>query len=594
MKKIKIVAILCSALITGICFYLCREMLSTRIIPVSFSIQSNISDEYIITAIYSSDENNPNKNKIETITNLKENEWKNVKIKLPFPEGKLQHFSLSIKSLKQNKYSITINELKLHKLDNFSSYSFDRIGSSSTLTKTKDKKNNEIITLSNMNKEGGFSIKENLNLKRYRDWSIYASVIFFIVIYSSSYIVIKFFLNTRILQKEHTANIGFIIALFITLFIPASKINLYATNNLNENRVLAQYKSLFSGNPLKAESHFNRNYGKDFEAWFNDRFRGREKIVSFVNDVKYKLTLNTFKNKGAYRYNDWVWGPEDWIVPKIENIKNIKETLNDIYNTWNIPIIALVYPAKSEVYCEYTLSNKCNHGSNIIFNYLKENIKNKNIKVISVLPYAIKHKKDHELIFYKDEHHMSQYGGQIVVDELIADGYLPSSNNDYHQYAIKAHCSSGEFIFDKKYCESNLKYGQYYGFLRGIPKRAIFDNKMDNEVSYVYYSFSDKYQNDVNYKNTLLNNQKDVGYTNLYNSNKNVTHFSPMQIGNSFVETLSLALSTRYDHVIRFRLNTGNPGISIYEMTNEISKDKPDVIITTIFKDTILNTPAMQ
>lgn len=594
MKKNKIIALLCSVLITGICFYFCREMLSTRIIPLTFSVQSNISDDFIFTAVYSPDEKNPNKNKTETKVNLKENEWKSVKIKLPLPEGKLQNFSLTIRSQTQNKYSIKIEAFKLRNIDIFESYSLDKFNLSNTLTATKEKGSNEIVSLSSNAREGNISLNKHLNLKRHRDWSIYASVIFFIVVFSSSYIIFKFLLNTRILQKEHTANIAFVIVIFITLFIPASKMDRHSTNNWNENRVLAQYKRIFSGNPLKPESHFNRNYGKDFEAWFNDRFRGREKLVSFVNDVKYKLTLNTFKTRGAYRYNDWVWVPGDWIVPNESNIKKINETLNDIYKTWNIPILALVYPAKSEIYCEYSLSKKCDYGSNIIFNYLKENINNEHIKVISVLPYALKHKNDKELLFYKDEHHMTQYGGQMVVEELIADGYLPASSNDYHQYDIQAHCTWGEFVFDMKRCESNLRYGQSYGFIRGNNKRGVFDKKMDNEGSYVYYSFSDKYKNDVKYKHTLLNNKKNVGYTNLYNNNKNVTHFTPMQIGNSFVETLSLALSTRYDHVIRFRLNNGNPGISIYEMTKEIQKDKPDLIIATIYRDEILHAPQMQ
>lgn len=595
MTKTKIIALLCSVLITGICFYFCRDMLSTRIIPVTFSVQSNVADEFIFTAIYSHDEKNPKKNKTETKVNLKQNEWKFVKIILPLPKGMLQNFSLSIKSQRHNKYSIKLEKFKLRNKDVFETYSLDKLNLSKTLTATKDKISNDIINLTSQAKEGSFTFKEHLNLKRHRDWNIYASVIFFIVIFSSSYIVVKFLLNTRILQKEHTANIVFVIFLFITLFLPASKIDHVSTKNSNENRTLAQYKNLFSGEPLNPESHFNRNYGKDFEAWFNDRFRGREKLVSFINDFKYKLTFKTYKNKGAYKYNDWVWVHSwDWIIPNVSNIKQINETLNDIYTKWNIPILVLVYPAKSEIYCEHSLSKKCNFGSEIIFNYLKKNINNESIKVITALPYALKHKNDKELLFYKDEHHMTQYGNQMIIDELIADGYLPASNNDYHQYDIQAHCTWGEFVFDKTRCESNLKYGQSYGFIRGNKKRSIYDKKMDNESSYIYYSFSDKYKNDVKYKHTLLDNQKYVGYTNLYNSNKNVTHFTPMLLGNSFVETLSLALSTRYDHVIRFRLNSFSRGTSIYKMTKEIKKDKPDIIIATIYSDNILTAPTMQ
>ena len=589
MKKTKIIALLCSVLITGICFYFCREMLSTRIIPVTFSVQSNVSDEFVFTVVYSPDEKNHNKNKTETRVNLEENEWKSVKIKLPLPEGKLQNFSLTIRSKNKNNYSIRLEAVKLRNIDIFETYSLDKFNLTNTLTLTKEKESDEFFLLTSKANEGCISLKEHLNLKRHRDWSIYASVIFFIVVFSSSYVVFKFLLNTRILQKEHTANICFVIVLFLTLFIPASKIDRHSTNNWNENRVLAQYKRLFSGNPLKPESHFNRSYGKDFEAWFNDRFRGREKLVSFVGDIKYKLTLNTFKNKGAYRYDDWVWVPEDWITPKESNIKKINETLNDIYKTWNIPILALVYPAKSEIYCEHSLSKKCNYGSDIIFNYLKENIKNEHIKVISVLPYALKHKNDKELLFYKDEHHMTQYGAQMVVNELIADGYLPASSNDYHQYDIHAHCSSGDFVVDKNKCESNLRYGQSYGFIRGNNKRSIYDKKMDNDGSYVYYSFSDKYKNDVYSNFSLYKKKKIVEYTNLYNINENAAKFTTMQIGYSFVETLSFALSTRYDHVIRYRLHNGNPSILINELTNEIKKKTgPNLIIIPIFGDRIL------
>lgn len=495
----------------------------------------------------------------------------------------LQNFSLSIKSQRHNKYSIKLEKFKLRNKDVFKTYSLDKLNLSKTLTATKDKISNDIFILTSQAKEGNITFKDHFNLKRHRDWNIYACVIFFIVIFSSSYIVVKFLLNTRILQKEHTANIVFIIVLFLTLFFPTSKIDHVSTKSSNENRVLAQYKSLFSGEPLKPESNFNRNYGKDFEAWFNDRFRGREKLVSLVNDIKYKLTFKTFKNKSAYRYNDWVWDSKlDWIKPNESNIKQINETLNDIYTKWNIPILVLVYPAKSEIYCEHSLSKTCNFGSEIIFNYLKNNINNEHINVISALPYALKHKNDKELLFYKDEHHMTQYGSQIVIDELIADGYLPSSRHEYHQYGIQIHCTWGMFIIDKKFCESNYKYGQTYGYIRGNDKRSVFDKKMDNEGSYVYYSFSDKYKNDIKYKHTLLNNKKHVGYTNLYNNNKNVTHFTPMLIGNSFVDNMSIALSTRYDHVIRFRLNIGYRGISIYKMTKEIKKDKPDVIIASI------------
>lgn len=420
----------------------------------------------------------------------------------------------------------------------------------------------------------------------HRTWFIKRTLCVSSVLFCFSYVLFKFIYNIKVYQRQKTSNIIFVILFFVTLIIPCSNIDFNSTINKNENRTMEVYKPLLvsSNNSIS----INYSYGKDFDKWFNDRFYLRQKLYSAIYKINY--TLNnvyqvTIQGRGTYyRFKDWVFGPGSIMQqPFDENAtKNIYKTAEEIQKRWNKKILILVYPLKSELYCDKSLQNKCSSLSIPFTRTFNKLNSNPNISVVNVLPLLKKHLNDGELLYFKDEHHMTQYGSQVIIDELSKLEYLPSSLNNIKQYAERKNLSSGELVWS-----SAPLYGQEYGWLRGFNYCNKYDKKMGIQ-NYLYYSLSDRYHNDIEWQFVKYLNL--VPLTKMYNRSSSSSKFCSVIIGNSFVETLSIALSTRYNKTIRYRVSCGyRPKIhSLFELENEIIGNNPDLVILTVFMQSTL------
>lgn len=419
----------------------------------------------------------------------------------------------------------------------------------------------------------------------HRTWYFKRSICVFSVLFYLSYVFFKFIYNIKVYQRQKTSNIIFVILFIVTLLIPCSNIDFDSTINKNENRTMEVYKPLIvsSNNAFS----INYNYGKDFDKWFNDRFNLREKLYSTIYKINY--TLNkvyqvSIQGRGTYyKINDWVFGPGSIMQQPFDDRvpKNIYKTAEEIQKRWNKKILILVYPLKSELYCDKSLQNKCSSLSIPFTSTFNKLNSNPNITVVNVLPLLKKHLNDGELLYFKDEHHMTQYGSQVIIDELIKLDYLPRSSNSPKQYAEIKNISSGEFVWD-----NGPLYGQEYGWLKGFKYCTRYDNKM-GIPKYLYYSLSNKYHHDVKWQHVNYLNL--VPLTKMLNNSASSSKFSSVVLGNSFVETLSIALSTRYDKTIRYRVNVGYPsGHSIFELEKNILDDEPNLVILAVFMGGVL------
>ena len=271
----------------------------------------------------------------------------------------------------------------------------------------------------------------------HRTWFFKRTICVSSVLFCFSYFVFKFIYYIKVYQRQKSSNIIFVILFFVTLLIPCSKIDFNSTINTNENRKMEVYKPLIvsSNNAFS----INYSYGKDFDKWFSDRFYLRQFLNSAIFKINYNLN-NVYKvlvQEGGiyYRINDWVFGTQSIMQESInENIpKNIYKTAEEIQKRWNKKILILVFPLKSELYCDKSLQNKCSSLS-IPFTRIFKNINNnQNISVINVLPLLKKHLNDGEFLYFKDEHHVTQYGAQVLIDELINLDLLPWSSNTIKQ-----------------------------------------------------------------------------------------------------------------------------------------------------------------
>ena len=93
------------------------------------------------------------------------------------------------------------------------------------------------------------------------------------------------------MERNKLIDLVFLLAFLILLFIPISKID-FSKISKQENRTLAKFKPL-----INSEHKLNRNFSKDFEAWFSDRFNKRDIFINtslFIKKINRLYTVKYF------------------------------------------------------------------------------------------------------------------------------------------------------------------------------------------------------------------------------------------------------------------------------------------------------------
>ena len=538
------------------------------------------------------------------LSNIANGKWQTIKFEIPLKKNEKIHLlrldvgdypNLNNRPKQVLFRNITINNQKLDLLKNKQNLK----GQHANLDIIKDK-----ITLNITNRDPGIiffkSIYASLEQTKIQCLNLHKQQvatlsILFLAIMLTGYLALSKLLLFKSMINVPYANVALVAFVSLTLLLPASNIDTKSTKSIIENRNLAVYK------PITHNSVLNFNYGKNFENWFNDRFYLRSRLQKIRTSTYYKLNRVFMKNQN-YRLNDWIWVLADFVKFDKNKLEKLVSDAISLKNHWNAKnLVLLVYPSKSEIYCEYTLQTRCVKSSHILFKQIQQRLKNlnitdPNIKLFNISSYLEKHQNGNDLLFFLDEHHMTQYGNQIVIDGLIDAGLLPQSNNDYHKYEIHSKCATGEFFIPNNCIPDQLNNqylkGQSYGIILG--NRWQEDRSMPTH-QYIYYNESPQYQKDVTIQNIKIENiQSNMKSwqlaTYIKNSAPNIYTTKISVLGNSFIETLSRALSTRYSDV--YRLRTSSEYRLWYKarlLDNKMKNQNLDMIIIPIYIPTVIN-----
>ena len=538
------------------------------------------------------------------LSNIANGKWQTIKFEIPLKKNEKIHLlrldvgdypNLNNRPKQVLFRNITINNQKLDLLKNKQNLK----GQHANLDIIKDK-----ITLNITNRDPGIiffkSIYASLEQTKIQCLNLHKQQvatlsILFLAIMLTGYLALSKLLLFKSMLNVPYANVALVAFVSLTLLLPASNIDTKSTKSIIENRNLAVYK------PITHNSVLNFNYGKNFENWFNDRFYLRSRLQKIRTSTYYKLNRVFMKNKN-YRLNDWIWVDFDFVKFERNKLEKLVSDAISLKNHWNAKnLVLLVYPSKSEIYCEYTLQTRCVKSSHILFKQIQQRLKNlnitdPNIKLFNISSYLEKHQNGNDLLFFLDEHHMTQYGNQIVIDGLIDAGLLPQSNNDYHKYEIHSKCATGEFFIPNN-CIPDQLNNQY---LKGQSYGLIFGDRWQEDRSmpthqYIYYNESPQYQKDVTIQNIKIENiQSNMKSwqlaTYIKNSAPNIYTTKISVLGNSFIETLSRALSTRYSDVYRLRTSSGySLRYKARLLDNKMKNQNLDMIIIPIYIPTVIN-----
>lgn len=292
----------------------------------------------------------------------------------------------------------------------------------------------------------------------------------------------------------------FLIFVFILLIFPITKINNEDKSD-EENRQLAKKWELFN------ENGFNINFSKEFDAWINDRFRGRAEILRSYNTCDY-FVMGKVENNMAFKGEDnWLFYKGDESIINFQNRKLYSDEqltkIRDIINMrkkylkkYGIDYYIMIVPDKNRVYGEYYpqyIHKLFDYGrGEQLVAYLKKN----NIDVIYPLK-ELTSAKEVGLVYYKYDTHWNTYGAFIGYEEMMS--FLSMNYNNIDKL------EKNDF-----YVDNIPEYQADYLEKKGIiDSEKIIGNKGDGDLHRMLYSLT--YDENVP-SESILNMEKKKEY----------------------------------------------------------------------------------
>ena len=349
-------------------------------------------------------------------------------------------------------------------------------------------------------------------------------------------------------------NVFFLAIIFSCLFIPVTSIN-QAEKSTAENRMLAKFPQFYQNGTI------NRNVGKEIEKWFNDRFNGRETIITYYEKLRFALS-NIYEHKGHYYNKSNQWGflkfflrlrhmNKDERLSFINSIKKLKKFADkhhiDLYINI-VPVATCIYPET-----RYPFTTDC---SNI--DIIRQDMAANGLSDLLILPYEeLKGQKD--LVMHKLEEHWSEYGAFI--------GYQAVMNKIKEKHPLLKILTEDDFIVTySNQTRTDFGYktskGSIYHQLK-LPKNVL----------------TAQYKNYVP-KAISVENLKNTSATTITRTKKTQNCLKVYIIGNSYVENLFYFMRYSFNEVIKKRKNP--PEFNSWDFSRwkeDIIKNKPDILI---------------
>lgn len=184
----------------------------------------------------------------------------------------------------------------------------------------------------------------------------------FLIFYILFYLIIKKILKYLSYLKNNRnifkLDMIFVFIFFISLMIPISNISNEIISK-NENRNLSKYQPLITN-----EHKINYNFGKDFENYFNDRFFGRDLLLSYNKKIESLFNSKYGNGLVVVGKNNWLFFNGDNAIENYQNInlfsgKELKQISNYLQtvNEWCEKngkfFYFFIIPDKDKIYGEY-------------------------------------------------------------------------------------------------------------------------------------------------------------------------------------------------------------------------------------------------
>jgi len=253
-------------------------------------------------------------------------------------------------------------------------------------------------------------------------FDFYPFVIILVLSYLGTLKLTDYLADFKDIKHQSRIEIVFLLVFFILLFIPMSHIN-QDVKSKKENRRLAVYKPLF-----KKHQKINYNFGRDFDAWYNDRFNLRYPLFCFYNNIIMKINPILVTNKGLFNQKtNWMFSRGQLIVYDKFSALNMNndiivpfETFESFCKMHNIKLYVILVPFTPQLYPEEVAPFYSQKDVDKLNTYL-QSIQNKtNVNII--YPYnELVIAKQSDYVYFKTEHHWTESGAYIGYQKLMSE-----------------------------------------------------------------------------------------------------------------------------------------------------------------------------
>lgn len=294
--------------------------------------------------------------------------------------------------------------------DDFSKFSFRNI------VKPKMEKNK--LSFDCAHRDPYIIYKDKLTLKGGRSVDFYALIILATLYFLIAYKVVRYLSRFKIEEHHSRIDIVFLAVFFALLFVPMMHIS-DAEKSIQENRMLAKYQPIFKDNK------FNLNFGKDFDAWFSDRFFGREKIIKLISNLTYNLSSIYSNKKAIYiKENGWMFNFPLVDNPLLENkITEINRTIqkfDEFLEDKGTKFYILLVPKKESIYQNELLDYGYDKQKDEKFQQSIQRIMAADEKKQIIYPYQeLMDAKQQDYVFFKQAHHWTDWGAYQGYEKLM-------------------------------------------------------------------------------------------------------------------------------------------------------------------------------
>lgn len=363
--------------------------------------------------------------------------------------------------------------------------------------------------------------------------------------------ILAWLMKLKWVQNKSRIDIVFLTVFFILLFLPMLHIS-DAEKSEQENRMLAKYTPL-----IDYRGGCNLKYGKNFDAWFSDRFWGRDELVKVYYKIK-KINKYIITAKASKLKNDWYFNDNELSTltisekQKVQYKKNIQYLLQFCKEN-NIKCYMEIVPAKIYYAKDGLINNKLKEYNDTLPQFIKYIKETLNFEIIYPLD-ELKEADKSDYVYFKTDHHWTDWGAYIGYQALLKQ--LKKDFPDIYE------AKEGDFdiSYSKKVrAEADRKYWQ------GYTCNLLHQNQdCSLNIDYKYYDGKNKHINAIS-------------YGEFHNSDGK---YKALLIGNSFTENFKPFLVYSFKDIKRFRCNTASyDDLKLSRWKKEILEFKPDVLI---------------